>query len=39
MELSRLYPLTFEPLLKEIIWGGAGYPPIQGIGTLRAEDW
>lgn len=31
MNLSRLYPLTFEPLLKEVIWGGQDIRPFKGL--------
>ncbi|MDO4707227.1 MAG: mannose-6-phosphate isomerase [Porphyromonadaceae bacterium] len=31
MELNRLYPLTFEPLLKEVIWGGQDIRPFKGL--------
>ena len=26
-----LYPLTFEPLLKEVIWGGQAIRPFKGL--------
>ncbi|MDO4691774.1 MAG: mannose-6-phosphate isomerase [Porphyromonadaceae bacterium] len=31
MNLKRLYPLTFEPLLKEVIWGGQNIRPFKGL--------
>lgn len=31
MQLNRLYPLTFEPLLKEVIWGGQDIRPFKGL--------
>lgn len=42
MELSRLYPLTFEPLLKEIIWGGQDIRPFKGLEPSEqkiGESW
>lgn len=35
MKEQSLYPLTFEPLLKEIIWGGQDIRPFKG---LEADD-
>lgn len=29
--INKLYPLTFEPLLKEVIWGGQDIRPFKGL--------
>ena len=31
MSINKLYPLTFEPLLKEVIWGGSAIRPFKGL--------
>ena len=31
MPTNKLYPLTFEPLLKEVIWGGSAIRPFKGL--------
>lgn len=40
--IQRLYPLTFEPLLKEIIWGGQDIRPFKGLEANEqkiGESW
>lgn len=40
--IQRLYPLTFEPLLKEIIWGGQDIRPFKGLEPNEqkiGESW
>lgn len=42
MSIQRLYPLTFEPLLKEIIWGGQDIRPFKGLepnDQTIGESW
>lgn len=42
MNLTRLYPLTFEPLLKEVIWGGQDIRPFKGLEPNNdkvGESW
>lgn len=42
MNIQRLYPLTFEPLLKEIIWGGQDIRPFKGLAPNDqriGESW
>lgn len=42
MKSKHLYPLTFEPLLKEIIWGGQAIRPFKGLEPDDAkigESW
>lgn len=42
MKQTRLYPLTFEPLLKEIIWGGGDIRPFKGLEPSEqriGESW
>lgn len=42
MTLQRLYPLTFEPLLKEIMWGGQDIRPFKGLEPSEqriGESW
>lgn len=37
-----LYPMTFKPILKEVIWGGAGICPFKGIQPVQegiGESW
>lgn len=37
-----LYPLTFKPILKEVIWGGTDICPFKGITPLQSgigESW
>ncbi len=39
---EKLYPLTFEPLLKEIIWGGQDIRPFKGLEPSNekiGESW
>lgn len=39
---QKLYPLTFEPLLKEIIWGGQDIRPFKGLAPTEekiGESW
>ncbi len=39
---TKLYPLTFEPLLKEIIWGGQDIRPFKGLAPSEekiGESW
>lgn len=39
---QKLYPLTFEPLLKEIIWGGQDIRPFKGLAPTDekiGESW
>ena len=31
MSIQSLYPLTFAPLLKEVIWGGQAIRPFKGL--------
>ena len=31
MATEQLYPLTFAPLLKEVIWGGSDIRPFKGL--------
>ena len=31
MSINKLYPLPFEPLLKEVIWGGSAIRPFKGL--------
>lgn len=40
--IQRLYPLVFEPLLKEIIWGGQDIRPFKGLEPNEqkiGESW
>lgn len=40
--IQKLYPLTFEPLLKEIIWGGQDIRPFKGLEANEqkiGESW
>lgn len=40
--IQRLYPLTFEPLLKEVIWGGQDIRPFKGLEPNEqkiGESW
>lgn len=40
--IQRLYPLTFEPLLKEVIWGGQDIRPFKGLepnADKVGESW
>lgn len=42
MNIQRLYPLTFEPLLKEVIWGGQDIRPFKGLAPNEqkiGESW
>jgi len=42
MSQQALYPLTFEPLLKEIIWGGQDIRPFKGLEPNEqkiGESW
>ncbi len=42
MSTQRLYPLTFEPLLKEVIWGGQDIRPFKGLApdtSKIGESW
>lgn len=42
MNIQRLYPLTFEPLLKEVIWGGQDIRPFKGLEPNEqkiGESW
>lgn len=42
MTEHRLYPLTFEPLLKEVIWGGQDIRPFKGLPASDeqvGESW
>ncbi len=42
MNLESLYPLTFEAILKEIIWGGQDIRPFKGLETSDekiGESW
>lgn len=42
MNEQALYPLTFEPLLKEIIWGGQDIRPFKGLEPNKqtiGESW
>ena len=37
-----LYPVTFKPILKSVIWGGADICPFKGIEPLQkgiGESW
>lgn len=37
-----IYPFTFEPLLKEVIWGGSDICPFKGIAPVKqaiGESW
>lgn len=40
--MKNLYPFTFQPILKSIIWGGADICPFKGIAPLETgigESW
>lgn len=40
--IQKLYPLTFEPLLKEVIWGGQDIRPFKGLEPNEqkiGESW
>lgn len=42
MTIQRLYPLTFSPYLKEVIWGGQDICPFKGLAPLAdaiGESW
>lgn len=42
MDQQQLYPLTFEPMLKEIIWGGQDIRPFKGLtpdDRTIGESW
>ena len=30
-----LYPLTFKPILKKVIWGGSDICPFKGISRVQ----
>lgn len=37
-----LYPMTFKPILKNIIWGGSDICPFKGIAPIQegiGESW
>ena len=37
-----LYPMTFKPILKKIIWGGSDICPFKGITPVQegiGESW
>ena len=37
-----LYPLTFKPILKSVIWGGSAICPFKGISPVQegiGESW
>ena len=37
-----LYPLTFKPILKKVIWGGSDICPFKGISPVQegiGESW
>lgn len=39
---NKLYPLTFEPILKKVIWGGSDICPFKGISPVQegiGESW
>ena len=40
--MNTLYPFTFEPILKKIIWGGSDICPFKGISPVQegiGESW
>ena len=39
---DMLYPMTFKPILKQVIWGGSAICPFKGITPVQegiGESW